>query len=348
MKQSIAHLPQTTQEELNYLIESITRHIPKCVMIVLYGSFARGGYVLWDEREEFGIYTSYQSDLDILIVMSESNVRITEYQLEERVVENYQKAFARRRHASPQFIVEDINTLNRALEKGRYFYTDAIQEGIMLYDSGEFQLVTPQNLSFKEIKTIAEEEFNKCFPFANGFMKCAYMALEDEMYEFGAFQLHQACERYYYSIGLVFVNYRPKTHRLKDWESKYKRFSRNLVCVFPRQSEFERHCHDLLCRSYIESGYNKDYTVKKEEFEYMLQRVELLKEITYAICTEQIIAYDNIIGCESSGGSKSYYGTEQENTSGMAADERLGYSDDSDESQHKDSDQQESINRWML
>lgn len=332
MKQSITHLPQSTQEELNYLVESITRHIPKCVMIILYGSFARGGYVLWDEREEFGVYTTYQSDLDILVVTHESNVRITEYQLEERVLENYQKAFADRRHASPQFIVEDINALNRTLDKGLYFYTDAVKEGIMLYDNGKFQLVAPRNLSFKEVKAVAEEEFNKCFPFANGFMKCARMALEDNIYELGAFQLHQACERYYYSIGLVFVNYRPKTHRLKDLESKCKRFSRNLVCVFPCHTNFEKHCYDLLCRSYIESRYNNDYIVTKEELEYMLQRVELLKEITYTICTQQILSYDNIIGNTISTLPGSYFDSEPGNTPNIAADERQGYSKDSDKS----------------
>lgn len=326
MKQDITHLPQSTQDELNYLVDSIKMHIPKCAMVILYGSYARGGYVLWDERVEFGIFTSYQSDLDILVVTYESNSRITEYQLEEKVVENYHKAFAHCRHASPQFIVEDINTLNRALDTGRYFYTDAVREGIMLYNNGEFQLVTPHKLSFKDIKAVAEEEFNKCFPFANCFIKCARMALDDEMYGFGAFQLHQACERYYYSIGLVFVNYRPKTHRLKDLESKCKRFSRNLVCVFPRRTKFEKHCYDLLCRSYIESRYNNDYTVTREELEYMLQRTELLRDITYDICSEQILAYDTMIEQQDKGDIKPYRTPDQENSSDIAADERKGYS----------------------
>lgn len=326
MKAEINHLPQCTQEELNYLVKSITRHVPKCAMIILYGSFARGGFVLWDERVEFGIHTSYQSDLDILVVTYESNARVTEWKLEEKVLEYYNKAFAHRRHATPQFIVEDINTLNKALGKSHYFYADVIKEGIRLFDTGEFQLTVPPNqLSYKAIKESAEEEFGKCFPFANGFLKHAYIAFEDKMYELGAFELHQACERYYYSIGLVFVNYRPKTHRLKDLESKCKRFSWDLTQAFPLNTDFEKHCYDLLCRAYIESRYNNDYVVKKEELEYMLQRTEFLKKITHTICTEQISSYNRMVENEANSKIKLYQESDREDLSRSAADERQGY-----------------------
>lgn len=43
MKRSIKHLPKQTQEELNTLLELITQHVPWCSMIILYGSYARGG-----------------------------------------------------------------------------------------------------------------------------------------------------------------------------------------------------------------------------------------------------------------------------------------------------------------
>ncbi|WP_367279886.1 HEPN domain-containing protein [Bacteroides sp.] len=321
MKRSIKRLPKSTQEELNYLVESIIRHIPKCAMIVLYGSYARGGYVLWDERIEFGIHTSYQSDLDILVLTYNSSARITEGQLEEKVVRNYHKAFASRRHAAPQFIVEDINSFNKSLDQRRYFYTDIVKEGIKLYDDKKFKLMKPHALSFKEIKNIAEEEFNKCYPFAIGFMKYAYIALEDEMNELGAFQLHQACERFYYSIELVFVNYRPKSHKLKDLESKCKKYSRDIATVFLHNTEFEKHCYDLLCRAYIESRYNKDYVVTREELAYMLQRAEILKKITYTVCSERLLAYDSMSDTENQKFTEVYQTTERKDIPTLAADE---------------------------
>ncbi|GCB33104.1 nucleotidyltransferase domain-containing protein [Bacteroides faecalis] len=78
MKWSIKHLPKRTQEEINTLRELIKHHVSWCDMIILYGSYARGGYVLWDERVEFGVHTSYQSDLDIMVVISEPNVKQVE------------------------------------------------------------------------------------------------------------------------------------------------------------------------------------------------------------------------------------------------------------------------------
>lgn len=50
MKWSIKHLPKRTQEELNVLMELIVHNVPWYNMIVLYGSYARGGYVLWDAK----------------------------------------------------------------------------------------------------------------------------------------------------------------------------------------------------------------------------------------------------------------------------------------------------------
>lgn len=328
MKRSVKNLPESTQEELNFLVESITRHIPRCVMIILYGSYARGEYVLWDEKIEFGVHTSYQSDLDILVVTFGANARVTEWQLEEKVVESYHKVFAFRRHAAPQFIVEDINSFNKALDQKRYFYTDIVKEGIKLYDNKKFKLTKPHELSYKEIKDIATEEFNKCYPFAIGFMKYAYIALEDGMNELGAFQLHQACERFYYSIELVFVNYRPKSHKLKDLESKCKKYSHAIASVFLHHTDFEKHCYDLLCRAYIESRYNKDYVVTKEELTYMLQRVELLKEVTYTICSEQLLFYDSQKDAENRKSTEIYQTIKKKDVPSIAADDLQEYSED--------------------
>ena len=51
MKKSIAFLPKKNREDLKYLVELILDKIPVCEMIILYGSYARGTYVSYDERE---------------------------------------------------------------------------------------------------------------------------------------------------------------------------------------------------------------------------------------------------------------------------------------------------------
>lgn len=295
MKQSIRRLPKCTQEELNILLELIKHYIPTCEMIILFGSYARGEYVLWDERVEFGIHTSYQSDLDIMLVLYQSHTRIAEHRLREKVLPRYHKALEGRRHASPQFIVEDSGILNKELEKQQYFYTEIVKDGIKLYDTKAFKLAKPRKLSFREIKEIAVSEFDTFYPDGKGFIKAGKMHYDDECYRLGSFQLHQSCERFYCSISLVFTNYRPKTHKLAELAALVKEYSRDLSTIFPQNTDFEKRCYDLLCRAYIEARYNKDFVVTKEELEYMIERAEVLKEITKQICTEKIASYDKLI-----------------------------------------------------
>ena len=298
MKRSIKHLPKRTQEELNTLLELITQHVSWCNMIVLYGSYARGGYVLWDEKVEFGVHTSYQSDYDMMIVVSRLSVKHVEDRLRNKVIPKYHKAFAHRRHAAPQFIVEYIDTLNNALEKSQYFFTDIVKEGIKVYDTKEFKLVKPRELSFKEIKEIAEFEYNIHYPDGETFLQQGYFLFDKEKYKIGSFDLHQSVERFYNAISLVFTNYRPKCHKLNELAAHLKEYSRELASVFPMNTDFEKRCFDLLCRAYIEARYNRNFVITKEELTYMLERTEILKDITLRVCTEKIASYDFLIAQE--------------------------------------------------
>lgn len=299
MKRSIKRLPKRTQEELNTLLELITQNIHHCSMVVLFGSYARGGYVLWDEKVEFGVHTSYQSDYDILVVLSQkAKSKDIEDILRKKVTAKYHKIFGNSRHASPQFVVEYADKLNKQLAWGQYFFTDIMKEGIKIYDTKEFKLVKPCDLSFREIKEFAQEEFKTCIQNADSFLVHGYFDLEREDYVMGSFQLHQACERFYHTINLVFTNYRQKSHKLDELGGTVKKYSRDFVTVFPLHTDFERHCFDLLCRAYIEARYNKDFVVTKEELTYLLERTELLQRITSRICREQIAYYETLIETE--------------------------------------------------
>lgn len=298
MKRSIKHLPKRTQEELNTLLELIKHDLPWCCMVVLYGSYARGGYVLWDQKVEFGVNTSYQSDYDIMVVIPKPKIKHVENKLRSQITPKYHKAFAHRRHASPQFIVEYVKTLNKKLERSQYFFTDIVKDGIKLYDNKEFKLAKPRKLSFKEIKQFAVDEFEIHYPLGEGYLVHGHEDYNKGWLRLGSFQLHQACERFYNSISLVYINYRLKSHKLDELVGHAKEFSRELAAIFPSNTDFEKRCFDLLCRAYIEARYNKDFIVTKEEYAYMLERIEILKEITFRICTEKIDSYDVLIANE--------------------------------------------------
>lgn len=251
---------------------------------------------LWDECIEFGVHTTYQSDYDILLIVEKTTAKAVETKVSNMIEDKYHRHFADKRHAYSEIIVEHINTVNRQLDKGHYFFTDIIKEGIMLCDDGTLQLQKPRKLSYAEIKEIVQEELDDYYPAGNTFIKCGKMLYDEEDYKIASFQLHQACEKFYCAITLVFINYKPKCHRLKTFRSMTKEFSRELVCVFPELTPFEKECYDLLCRAYIEARYNKAFTVTREQLEYMLARVEVLRVVTYKICTERIVLYDSQIG----------------------------------------------------
>lgn len=293
MKKSIKHLPKRTQEELTVLLDLVCKSVDNCQMIILFGSYARGNYVLWDTKIEFGVRTSYQSDYDILVITNGA-VKRAERKL-ERITNKYHDLFEYRRHAFPQFIVEHINTVNNNLEVSQYFFTDIIKEGILLYDSGKCQLAKPRKLSFREIRDIAQKEFDELYPYACGLLEgVKEYYLPKKQTKISAFLLHQTCEKLYNCILMVFTNYRPKSHKIKELGGMVKRFSMELTTVFPQNTDAEKECFDLLCRSYIEARYNKDFSISQEQLEYLISRVDILKNITERLCKEKIVEYDTM------------------------------------------------------
>jgi len=292
MKKSIKRLPKRTQEELTVLLDLVRKSIGNCQMVILFGSYARGNYVLWDSNIEFGVHTSYQSDYDILVVVT-GQTKYVERKL-HRITNQYHDLFAGRRHAFPQFVVEHINTVNRNLEISQYFFTDIVKEGVMLYNSGKHELAKPRKLSFKEIRDIAQSEFDRLYPYACNFFDLVKICLSKEDYNLSAFLLHQTCEKLYYTILMVFTNYLPKTHKVKELGGMVKRFSQELTTVFPQNTGSEKECFDLLCRSYIESRYNKDFSISQEQLEYLISRVDILRDVTERLCKEKIAEYDTM------------------------------------------------------
>lgn len=52
---------------------------------------------------------------------------------------------------------------------GPLFYADILTQGVVLYDSGEYQLATPRELNFCEIEKKAQKYYDKKFASATDF-----------------------------------------------------------------------------------------------------------------------------------------------------------------------------------
>ncbi len=291
MKTSLSHLPAEKQHDLARLTELIRTEIRDVVMVILYGSYARGTYVDCDRRTEFGVTNYFLSDYDILIV-TKRRLGVKEYDVYTRIKDKFFGAMDRRLHTNPQFINESISHLNHNLELGQYFYYEIKEQGIMLYDSGEYTLSESRELDYAEIGKIAQEYYDDKFGRADSFLIDVGHAADREDFKQASFYLHQATENYLRTIPLVYILYGYKDHDLELLMSYCKRYTLELAKVFPRDTDEEERLFKLLQRAYVEARYNKDFVVTRADIDALSPKIEQLRDITTQVCKERIDSYN--------------------------------------------------------
>lgn len=122
IKASLSHLSLAKQAQLHKAVEIIlgnlfARNTSKPITIILFGSYARGDNLP-------------QSAFDLLVV--------TRHEMFAKKVERKQSLYhclARELTTGVNLIAKDSQLVNAALQKGKYFYTDIRDEGVVLYDS---------------------------------------------------------------------------------------------------------------------------------------------------------------------------------------------------------------------
>ena len=278
MKKSLAHLPKYKRDELKRVKEIILDECPTVLMIILFGSHARGDWVE-DRHVEDGVLHEYLSDFDIMVIVRSNRIVNSK--------DTWRRAESRAQRLVPTWtnlIVESIETVNNALARGHYFYTDIKKEGILLYDTGEFKLARPRKLDPKERSGMAKAHFQEWFTSANEFVSDFNNAFERGSYKKAAFELHQAVERFFDAILLVFTNYRPRSHDLEKLGHMVGGYDPALLTVFPQATEEQKKSFDLLKRAYVEARYNPGYKITKEQLEYLAQGVAKLQDLAKKIC----------------------------------------------------------------
>ena len=112
-------------------------------------------------------------------------------------------------------IYHSIGQVNYRLKEGQYFFSDIKKEGIILYDTGKLKLERRRKLSPAKRKQIAQEDFNQWFKSAKNFYMFYEVGLKKRHYKEAAFLLHQATERFYTTVLLVFTGYKAKRHNIE-------------------------------------------------------------------------------------------------------------------------------------
>jgi uncharacterized protein len=281
LKTTLSHLPDHKKDQLKALTEIIRAKVP-AEMIILFGSYARGGWVE-DYQEKY----EYVSDFDILVITKDriSAKRDKKWrELDRELINN--KDITR-----TSIIQHSIGFVNDKIERNNYFFVDILKEGIVLFDSGNCSLSEPKALNPAERHEKAINSFTQWFKSGNDFEKYAVLAIQNSDNSFAAFNLHQAVERYYTTILLVFTDYKPKIHDIEILGNQIVKLDPEFAFVFPKNTAEEERRFQLLKKAYIDARYEMNYKIEKEDLEYLAGCVKMLRVLTERICNERIAEF---------------------------------------------------------
>lgn len=283
MKTSIAHLPEHKQAELKAIKDALIPRWGEIEMIILFGSYARGTFVE-DKYVEKGITYEYKSDYDLLIILSKNGQANA-----DSFIQSVSGKLDELNLPTPiNPIFHGIEFVNHELREGNYFFAEIKRDGVLLFTTNRYQLEEQREFSPKDTQEKAQKYFDEWFESAEGFYKHFGYAMKDGDTKIAAFQLHQAAERYYGTLQLVFTLNKPKTHDIEILGKLAKSIDMEFGKVFPRATVLERQRFNLLKRAYVEARYNIDYKISKEDLEYLSERVKLLRDLTEQVCKKKI------------------------------------------------------------
>lgn len=298
MRTDLDHLPANKQRELErvkqIIFEEFADSIALATMswkkkgridkIILYGSYARGGWV-----DEPHTAKGYRSDFDLLIIVSDK--RLTDKvefwpKIEDRL--DRELAIDKTLHTPVNLIIHTMQEVNDGLAHGRYFFMDIAKDGIALYDFDGKELHKPKPKTPDEALDMAQEYFDEWYTSA---MR-AHVNYGDDLKrgwnKEAAFMLHQATERLYHCVLLVCTFYTPHVHNLAFLRTQAERLDMRLVDAWPRELKSDRRHFEKLKEAYVKARYSKHYRITGEELRWLGKRVEELGRAVHAICSERL------------------------------------------------------------
>lgn len=291
MKNSLKHLPQLKQDELAKIITTICSNCKDVEKVILFGSYARGDYKEKKDLAE-NRKSGHVSDYDILVV-TRNAITALDTNLWHEIGEECRNL---KLSADPRILTHDIEELNNKLSVGQYFYSDIKEEGIVIFDAGNFDFTDRRKLQDDEIKKLQKEYFEHWFKRSEIFFKDFELKLKEQNLDYSllgiaAFYLHQSAETAYKTILLVFTLYNPNEHFLAILSKECEQYFPELKNLFPRNTEAEKERFKLLEYAYIGGRYDPKYKISKDDLEILAADVKRLLAITKMVCESKMINY---------------------------------------------------------
>ncbi|MBL9071843.1 MAG: nucleotidyltransferase and HEPN domain-containing protein [Sphingopyxis sp.] len=306
MRTDLDHLPANKQRELERVKQIVFEEFEDALAlatqgwkkkgridkIILYGSYARGGWV-----DEPHTAKGYRSDFDLLIIVNDK--RLTDKvdywsKLDDRLTREL--AIDRTLHTPVNFIVHTLQEVNDGLAHGRYFFMDVARDGIALYEFDDVELHTPKPKTPEQALDMAREYFDEWFPLAMQRFELSKMGAEKGFLKPAAFDLHQSSEFLYHCVLLVRTFYTPHVHNLGFLRTQAERLDMRLVEAWPRETRGDRARFEKLKEAYVKARYSKHYRISAEELRWLGARVENLGRAVHVICSERIAELEALAG----------------------------------------------------
>lgn len=289
LSQLLPKLPPEKRSEIQKALDIILE-VAEPEKVILFGSYAKGKWVD-DFTVEDGVTFHYQSDFDFLVVIKDNSTK--EFELKSKIENRAVNSV--RGIVSP--LVHSIDYINEGLSIGQYFFKEIIEEGILLFDTGNSSFVSPTELLPIQKLERAQEYFEMWFPLGVDFLIDGKSALKRKRFRVSNFYLHQATEHFYAALLLVLKGYKPKSHNLGNLRNYAKNLSLDIYRLFsdPEDPELESRTFKVLKKGYIDARYKKDFSISENELEETLNKVEKMSEFVGIIAKKELSRLANLI-----------------------------------------------------
>lgn len=299
MRRDLSHLPKDRQRELgDFVLRTILSTFEdaharsatgwkkkgRIHKIVLYGSFARGGWVYEPHTKK-----AYSSDYDLLVIVNRKQVVDNApywSDLEDRFIK---AKFAGRMKSLPSIIVHTRQEVHNKLTEDRYFFTEIVKDGILLYDADDKPFPSPRPKTPADKLALAQEYFDEWYPMAGEFYDDYESNLLKRRLNKSAFELHQCVEHLYHTVLLVMTFYTPHNHNIKALRGMVEKLDRRFTHVWPREFHWQTAAFNILRDAYVKARYSKrGFKITEEQLRWLGGVAQDLAQVAREIYEERI------------------------------------------------------------
>jgi len=286
MKTSIEKLEKHKREELIQILEvilNIWKNYIKPEYIIIFWDYIKNNKNIINLVREWDTLVEYKTIIQILVITrkpaQEKNMTLSREIMSK--IKNIKEI-----KSAVNIIIQDIYSFNDWIEQKMYFYLNILNEWIMLYNSGRFKLKQAKSIWIEEIKQIQKDDFGHMYEIACEFIKDYKNAYNRASYKLSLFYLHQSVEFLLTCYLLVKVWYKPKTHDIDILYTKIKEQTKEFNYWFDLKNE--NYYFEILRWAYINSRYNKDYVVNRQDILFLEIKVLSLRELVRKECIKLI------------------------------------------------------------